>query len=62
MTRSAVIGRRFQEECTPGYYNIEGKPSELAARNGPFGAGPIAFVKRLEDWRASNDLPGLELQ
>lgn len=62
VTRSAVIGRRFEEECTPGYYNNEGKPSELAARNGPFGAGPIAFVKLLEDWRASNDLPGLEVQ
>jgi cyclohexanone monooxygenase len=60
--KSAVIGRRFQEECTPGYYNNEGKPSDLAARNGPFGAGPIAFVKLLEDWRATDELPGLELQ
>jgi cyclohexanone monooxygenase len=60
--KSAVIGQRFQEECTPGYYNNEGKPSALAARNGSFGAGPIAFVKILEDWRASGDLPGLELQ
>jgi cyclohexanone monooxygenase len=58
---SAVMRQRFQEECTPGYYNNEGKPSALAARNGPYGAGPVAFVKLLEDWRAAGDLAGLEL-
>ena len=38
-----------------------GKPSALAARNGPYGAGPIAFVKLLEAWRAKGDLEGLEV-
>ena len=45
----ALFRQKFLEECTPGYYNNEGKPSALAARNGPYGAGPIAFVKLLED-------------
>ncbi|MBS0411961.1 MAG: NAD(P)/FAD-dependent oxidoreductase, partial [Proteobacteria bacterium] len=58
---SAILRQRFQEECTPGYYNNEGKPSALAARNGAFGGGPIAFVKILEDWRSQGDLAGLEL-
>ena len=58
---SAMMRQKFQEECTPGYYNNEGKPSALAARNGPYGAGPVAFVKLLEDWRAAGDLAGLEL-
>ncbi|HEX7759499.1 MAG TPA: NAD(P)/FAD-dependent oxidoreductase [Caulobacteraceae bacterium] len=58
---SAILRQRFQEECTPGYYNNEGRPSALAARNGPYGAGPIAFVKILEDWRASGQLEGLEV-
>jgi len=58
---SAILRQRFQEECTPGYYNNEGKPSALAARNGSYGGGPIAFVKILEDWRAQGDLAGLEL-
>ncbi len=58
---SAILRQRFQEECTPGYYNNEGKPSALAARNGPYGAGPIAFVKLLEAWRAKGDLEGLEV-
>jgi cation diffusion facilitator CzcD-associated flavoprotein CzcO len=58
---SAVERAKFAEECTPGYYNNEGKPSTQAARNSPYGKGPIAFVKLLEDWRASGELPGLEL-
>ncbi|WP_421931030.1 flavin-containing monooxygenase [Phenylobacterium sp.] len=57
----AIMRQRFLEECTPGYYNNEGKPSALAARNGSYGAGPIAFVKVLEDWRAEGRLQGLEL-
>ncbi len=58
---TAIMRQKFQEDCTPGYYNNEGKPSALAARNGSFGAGPIAFVKILEDWRAAGDLAGLEV-
>ena len=58
---SAMMRQKFFEECTPGYYNNEGKPNALAARNGPYGAGPVAFVKLLEDWRAAGDLAGLEL-
>jgi len=58
---TAILRQKFQEDCTPGYYNNEGKPSALAARNGAFGAGPIAFVKILEDWRAAGDLAGLEV-
>ena len=59
--KSALQRQRFQEECTPGYYNNEGKPSELAARNGPYGAGSIAFINLMEEWRKSDDLKGLEL-
>jgi cyclohexanone monooxygenase len=57
----AIMRQKFFEECTPGYYNNEGKLSPRAARNGPYGAGPIAFVKILEDWRADGGLKGLEL-
>ena len=57
----AIMRQKFFEECTPGYYNNEGKLSPLAARNGPYGAGPIAFVRVLEDWRADGGLKGLEL-
>nr|QQZ49273.1 hypothetical protein JKL49_19560 [Phenylobacterium glaciei] len=57
----AIMRQKFQEECTPGYYNNEGQPSALAVRNGSYGAGPAAFIKVLEDWRAEGTLPGLEL-
>ncbi len=58
----AIMRQAFLEECTPGYCNNEGKPSQLAARNGSYGAGPVAFVKVLEDRRAEGALPGLELR
>ncbi len=58
---TALMRQRFQEECTPGYYNNEGKPSTLAARNGPYGLGSIAFIRLMEEWRKADDLKGLEL-
>ena len=56
---SALMRQKFQEECTPGYYNNEGKPSALAARNGPYGKGSIAFIALMEEWRAAGDMAGL---
>lgn len=53
--------RAFIEACTPGYYNNEGRASEVAARSGVFGAGPIAFVRLLKQWREQGDFAGLEL-
>jgi cyclohexanone monooxygenase len=53
-------GAEFQESCTPGYYNNEGKPRERSGQDGWYGGGPIAFVKVLEDWRAAGTLEGLE--
>ncbi len=58
---SAISRQEFAEECTPGYYNNEGKPSALAARNGAYGRGPIAFIKLIEQWRAEGAMQGLEL-
>jgi cyclohexanone monooxygenase len=58
--RLAIFRRKFLEECTPGYYNNEGKPAERSEQDGWYGAGPVAFVKVLEDWRAEGVLKGLE--
>jgi len=58
---TAMLREKFQAECTPGYYNNEGKPNLRAVQNGPYGAGSIAFIKLLEDWRAAGGLEGLEL-
>jgi len=57
----SIMRQAFLEECTPGYYNNEGNVKALSARNGSYGAGPVAFVKVLEDWRAEGSLKGLEL-
>jgi cyclohexanone monooxygenase len=55
----AIMRRRFLEECTPGYYNNEGKPGERSEQDGWFGAGPVFFIKILQDWRAEGNLNGL---
>ncbi|MGZ3377079.1 MAG: flavin-containing monooxygenase [Phenylobacterium sp.] len=57
----SIMRQKFLEECTPGYYNNEGNVQAMSARNGSYGAGPVAFVKVLEDWRAEGSLRGLEL-
>jgi cation diffusion facilitator CzcD-associated flavoprotein CzcO len=51
----------FLEACTPGYYNNEGKPEQRSTRNSSYGAGPVAFVNVLEQWRAEGSMVGLEL-
>jgi cation diffusion facilitator CzcD-associated flavoprotein CzcO len=51
----------FLEQCTPGYYNNEGDPSKIATQNSPYGLGPVAFFKLMEDWREAGELEGLEL-
>jgi hypothetical protein len=58
---SAIQRQKFAEECTPGYYNNEGKPSPLAARNGPYGKGSVAFIQLIKDWREEGSMKGLEL-
>ena len=51
----------FLENCTPGYYNNEGKTSELSTQNGWYGGGSIEFFKILEDWRSEGHLEGMDL-
>ena len=53
--------RKFQEECTPGYYNNEGQTSPLAATYAPYGAGSMAFFKLLNDWRTHGEFDGLTM-
>jgi len=51
----------FFENCTPGYYNNEGKPSERSAQDGFYGGGPVEFFKILDEWRAAGELAGLKV-
>jgi cation diffusion facilitator CzcD-associated flavoprotein CzcO len=59
--RLALMRQAFLEQCTPGYYNNEGNVRAMSNRNASYGAGPVAFVKVLEAWRAQGDMPGLDL-
>jgi len=60
--RLANLGERFFRECTPGYYNNEGKPDR---KNGfitnSYGGGPVEFFKLLEKWRETGELRGLRV-
>ncbi len=60
--RMALNNQQFQADCTPGYYNNEGKPgSGKGFTAGQYGGGPVEFFKILSDWRAEGTLAGLEI-
>ena len=59
--KQATTRADFLESCTPGYYNNEGKTSELSTQNGFYGGGSIDFFKILSAWRDSGELDGLEV-
>ena len=60
--RLSRLAQNFLEECTPGYYNNEGKPGERSGQNGFYGGGSEAFFEILREWRAAGALEGLELR
>ncbi|HYC00868.1 MAG TPA: NAD(P)/FAD-dependent oxidoreductase [Candidatus Limnocylindrales bacterium] len=59
----AGAGMMFLENCTPGYYNNEGKLSERSVQNGFYGGGTGSpeFIALLEQWRADGKLAGIEV-
>jgi hypothetical protein len=59
---ATAIRAEFFKECTPGYYNNEGKPSMTAARNATYGGGSPAFLRILKDWRKAGELKGLDVR
>jgi cyclohexanone monooxygenase len=54
----------FFQQCTPGYYNAEGKAkkSEDIFLGGRYGDGPMPFYAMLESWRADDRLDGMILE
>ena len=53
--------QKFLANCTPGYYNNEGKPQERTLQDSNYGAGSEAFFELLQEWRDEGSLAGLEL-
>ena len=62
INRLARLGARFYAECTPGYYNNEGRPGEGDGfLSGQYGGGSVEFFGLLDQWREDGDLQGLEM-
>ncbi len=49
----------FLEECTPGYYNREGRGVRGNMQNSPYAPGINAFNALLASWRENDDLDGM---
>jgi len=51
-------------DCTPGYYNNEGKPMGRRERlnAGGFPDGPVAYFNYIDAWRKSGEFKGLEFR
>ncbi|HVV24626.1 MAG TPA: NAD(P)/FAD-dependent oxidoreductase, partial [Pseudonocardiaceae bacterium] len=53
-------GRMFgSPDCTPGYYNNEGQPSEPRKLNVGYPKGATAYFRFIDAWRSSGDFDGL---
>jgi cyclohexanone monooxygenase len=61
IVRGAMEREAFLSECTPGYYNSEGRRGTRIFKSNPYWGGPMHFIELLERWRAAGDLPGLEV-
>ena len=60
--RKAIHNQRFLRECTPGYYNNEGKPTENTGLFGEqYGGGPVEFHEIIREWRSDGQMKGLKL-
>jgi len=60
MRDKARMTEKFYAECTPGYYNNEGKtgnPNSYFANT--YGAGPLRFFSILEEWRSDGKMDGV---
>jgi len=50
------------QDCTPGYYNNEGKPDSGKGLAGEqYGGGPVEFHDLIRKWRADGKLKGVKL-
>ena len=58
--QTALQTAAFRAECTPGYYNGEGRTG-AGFLDGLYGPGSVAFFELAREWRAKEDMPGLAL-
>ncbi|MBI1209960.1 MAG: NAD(P)-binding protein [Alphaproteobacteria bacterium] len=59
--RNSIQNVHFQMDCTPGYYNGEGKPGQgRGFLDNLYGPGSVAFFELARNWREKEGMPGLE--
>jgi cyclohexanone monooxygenase len=62
INRLKANNQKFFMECTPGYYNNEGKPGQgNSLLDAQYGGGPEEFFQIIRKWRDEGSLRGLEL-
>jgi cyclohexanone monooxygenase len=60
--RLKANNQKFFMECTPGYYNNEGKPGQgNSLLDAQYGGGPEEFFQIIRNWRDEGALRGLEM-
>ena len=52
LRRKASIDENFLRNCTPGYYNNEGKEQSNSIWISAYGGGPFEYMNVLEEWRS----------
>jgi cyclohexanone monooxygenase len=59
--QNAMLNLQFRSDCTPGYYNGEGRAGDGAGLfDGLYGPGSVAFFALLKTWREDGAMKGLD--
>ncbi|HEY4344856.1 MAG TPA: NAD(P)/FAD-dependent oxidoreductase [Parvibaculum sp.] len=59
--RSALPNLQFRTDCTPGYYNGEGRAGQgEGLLDELYGPGSVAFFELAREWRTKENMPGLD--
>jgi len=61
LVETTKFNRDFLESCTPGIFNNEGKLDKQAILNFSYGPGPMAYYRKLAEWRENGNMPGFEV-
>jgi cyclohexanone monooxygenase len=62
LVRSPGPLRKYQETCTPGYFNVEGKNTGQGFIDNQYPEGAVNFFRMLDAWRRKGDLAGLVIE
>jgi len=62
LVSTTKFNREFLESCTPGIFNNEGRLDDKAVLNFTYGPGPLAYYKKLAEWRDAGDMSGFSIE